>query len=206
VTRPRDLAELVELAALGTATIGEVAPGGVAILDAGLRSLAPAAVAGHAYTVQCRPGDNLALHHAIAELERGDMLVVDYGQSCDSGALGEIMALAARIQGAAGLVIDGAVRDSAQIVALGFPVWCRGVAIAGTTKTDRGVRKEDCTVGGETVAQGDIIVADADAVIVLKPDQLARTLVMGRERVTRENELMNRIRAGETTLQVLGLD
>jgi len=203
----RDLTSLDALARMGTATICEVAQGGVSILDPALRPLAPGlAAAGTAYTVQVRPGDNLAIHHAIADLQPGDMLVVDYGQSLATGPVGEIMALAAQTRGATGMIIDGAVRDSAQIVGLGFAVWCRGLAIPGTIKVDRGVHKQGCTLSGVVVNQGDVIVADQDAVVVLRPDQVNEVLTKGAERVAREDEMMVRIRAGESTLRILGLE
>ena len=114
MTRPRDLL------ALGTATVAEAWPQ-ARLIDAPLRPLAPGMVlAGRALTVRCRPGDNLALHLAMDRAAPGDVLVVDYGGSLESGPFGEIMALACQLRGINGLVIDGAVRDSAQIAALGL--------------------------------------------------------------------------------------
>ena len=122
------------LLALGTATVAEAWPA-TRLVAAPLHPLAPGmALAGPALTVRCRPGDNLALHLAIAAAKPGDVLVVDYGGSLDSGPFGEIMALACQMRGLAGMVIDGAVRDTAQIAALGFAVFARGCNIRGTVK------------------------------------------------------------------------
>ena len=127
-----------ELLTYGTATLCEAWPS-ARLIDRPLRPLAPGmAVAGPALTVSCQPGDNLALHLAIAAARPGDVLVVDYGGSLGSGPFGEIMALASALRGIAGLVIDGAVRDSAQIAAAGFPVFCLGLNIRGTSKRDPG--------------------------------------------------------------------
>ncbi|MBF9030129.1 RraA family protein [Rhodobacterales bacterium HKCCE3408] len=201
-------AQLQDLARLGTATIGEVAGSACRILDRSIRPLAPAAhrVAGYALTVRCRPGDNLAIHLALARAQPGDMLVVDYGGSLDSGPFGEIMALAAVTRGCMGLIIDGAVRDSAEITTLGFPVFCRGLAIPGTTKSDRGDVGTGCRVGGVDVRQGDLVVADGDAIVVFDPARFTHIMTEGAARMAREATIMDRIRRGETTCEIFGLD
>lgn len=162
-------------------------------------------LAGPARPVQCRPGDNLALHLAIADACPGDVLVVDYGGDLESGPFGEIMALACQMRGIAGLVIDGAVRDSAQIASLGFPVFARGLNIRGTVKQDQGVIGEPVTLGGVEIAAGDLVLADADAILVLAAADLAPALVAARNRAEREARMMERLRQGETTLSILGL-
>jgi 4-hydroxy-4-methyl-2-oxoglutarate aldolase len=193
------------LAALGTATIGEAAPA-ARIIELPLRPLAPEMVAaGLALTVRCRPGDNLALHLAIAAARPGDVLVVDYGGDVGSGPFGEIMALACQLRGIAGMVIDGAVRDSRQIAALGFPVFARGLNIRGTTKSDRGEIGGVVTLAGVDIRRGDVVVADADAVVVLPASAVEAALAAGEARADKEAAIMDRLRGGETTLQILGL-
>lgn len=195
-----------DLLALGTATVGEAWPA-ARLVAAPLRPLAPGMVlAGSALPVRCRPGDNLALHLAIAQAGPGDVLVVDYGGSLDSGPFGEIMALACQLRGIVGMVIDGAVRDSAQIAALGFPVFARGLNIRGTVKQDRGVIGAPVAVGGATIAVGDLVLADADAILVLAAADIAPALAAARARAEREAQMMDRLRQGETTLTILGLD
>jgi 4-hydroxy-4-methyl-2-oxoglutarate aldolase len=189
----------------GTATLGEAWPA-ARIVDAPIRPLATGmAAAGPALTVRCRPGDNMAIHLAIAAAQPGDVLVVDYGGSTGSGPFGEVMALACRMRGIAGLVIDGAVRDSAQIAALGFPVFARGLNIRGTTKLDRGEIGGSVVLGGVAIAAGDIVVADADAVVVLSAGDLAGALAAAEARMARKARMMDRLRQGETTLSILGL-
>lgn len=197
---------VTDLLPLGTATLGEAWPA-ARLVAAPLRPLAVGmALAGTALPLRCRPGDNLALHLAIAAARPGDVLVVDYGGSLESGPFGEIMALACRMRGIAGLVIDGAVRDSAQIAALGFPVFARGLNICGTTKADRGEIGVPVVLGGVTIAPGDVILADADAILALDAGDLPPALVAAQARAAREALMMARLRAGETTLSILGLD
>jgi 4-hydroxy-4-methyl-2-oxoglutarate aldolase len=194
-----------DLLALGTATVGEAWPA-ARLVAAPLRPLSPGmTLAGTALPVRCRPGDNLALHLAIAAARPGDVLVADYGGSLDSGPFGEIMALACQMRGIAGLVIDGAVRDSAQIAALGFPVFARGLNIRGTVKTHRGAIGDPVTLGGAMIAAGDLVLADVDAILVLDAGDLAPALAAARARAAREAEMMQRLRQGETTLSILGL-
>lgn len=207
MTERLDLRTLDRLARLGTATIGDVAGPSVRIVDGAIRPIAPngAAISGHAFTVGCAPGDNLALHLALLSVRPGDMLVVDYGGSVETGPFGEIMALAAQHRGVRGLIIDGAIRDSAEIAAMGFAVYCRGLAIPGTSKADRGRIGEGAIVGGISVRQGDVIVADRDAIVVVDPFDASDILDRGAERLAMEARMMDRIRQGETTCDILGL-
>lgn len=193
------------LGRLGTATLGEAWPA-ARLVKVRLGPIAHDMVAaGPALPVRCRPGDNLALHRAIAGAEPGTVLVVDYGGSLESGPFGEIMALACQMRGIVGLVIDGAVRDSQAIAALGFPVFCRGLDIRGTTKQDRGVIGEPVTLCGAEIGPGDMIVADADAVLVLSAEDAPAAALAGEARVAKEAAIMDRIRGGQTTLDILGL-
>jgi 4-hydroxy-4-methyl-2-oxoglutarate aldolase len=194
-----------DLLPLGTATVGEAWPP-ARLGAAPLRPLAPGmALAGPALTVRCLPGDNLALHLAIAAARPGDVLVVDYGGSLESGPFGEIMALACQMRGIAGMVIDGAVRDSAQIAALGFPVFARGLNIRGTVKKDPGVIGGTIHLGGTDIAAADVVLADADAILALNGSDLDAALAAARNRAGRETRVMDRLRQGETTLSILGL-
>jgi 4-hydroxy-4-methyl-2-oxoglutarate aldolase len=163
-------------------------------------------LAGSARTVRCLPGDNLALHLAIAAAKPGEVLVVDYGGSTESGPFGEVMALACQMRGIAGMVIDGAVRDSEQIAAMGFAVFARGLDIRGTRKLDRGEVGAEVELYGTRIVTGDMVVGDADAVIVLPAASVETALAASEARVAREAQAMERLRAGETTLAIFGLD
>jgi len=194
-----------DLLRYGSATLAEAWPA-TRLINAPLHPLATGMVlAGPALTVRCSPGDNLALHLAIAHCRLGQVLVIDYGGSLDSGPFGEVMALACQMRGIVGMIIDGAVRDSAQIAALGFAVFARGINICGTVKQDRGQIGGPVTLGGVTIATGDIVLADADAIVTLEPGDLPAALVASEARATRETQMMERLRRGETTLEILGL-
>ncbi len=166
-----------------------------------------AQVTGRALTVQSPPADNLWLHHAIYRAQPGDVLVVQCSGHHEAGYWGEIMTVAAQVRGLAGLVIDGGVRDRDAIAALRFPVFARTLCIRGTGKspTARGAIGGPVTIGAVTVETGDLIVADADGVIALRPDEAEATLARARQRDAREQAILTRLRAGETTLAIYDL-
>ncbi|WP_134680470.1 RraA family protein [Paracoccus ravus] len=193
------------LAELGAATLGEAWPQ-ARIATAPPRPLAPdMALAGPAVTVRCQPGDNLALHRVIAQAGPGDVLVVDYGGRTDSAPFGEIMALACQLRGIAGLIIDGAVRDSMAIIRAGFPVFAHGLTIFGSTKRHAGAIGANLLLAGTEVASGDLVVADADGMVVVARDQIDKALEAAQARAAREEHVMARLRAGESTLEIFGL-
>ena len=195
---------LERLRGFGSATVYEVA-GEVTPLDPAIRALSAAdRVAGPAFTVRCARRDNLAIHRAVAEAPAGSVLVVDAGGDA-AGYWGEILTVAAMARGIAGLVIDGGVRDTAPIAERGFPVWSRNVGIARCVKVDPGEVGGIVTVGGVKVATGDIVVADADGVVAIPSDSLGEVLVAAEQRAVREAELFERLRAGELTIDLLGL-
>lgn len=166
-----------------------------------------AQVIGRALTVQSPSADNLWLHHAIYRAQRGDVLVVQCSGHHEAGYWGEIMTVAAQVRGLAGLVIDGGVRDRDAIAALGFPVFARTLCIRGTGKspTARGAIGSPVTIGAVTIATGDLIVGDADGVIALRPDEAEATLERARQRDVKEQDILARLRAGETTLAIYSL-
>ena len=161
-------------------------------------------VAGPALTVRCAYRDNLALHRAIAEAAEGCVLVVDAGGDA-AGYFGEILTVAAMSRSIAGLVIDGGVRDTGPITERGFPVWSRHVAIGKCLKLDPGEVGGRITVGGVEVGPGDIVVADADGILVIPEASVATVAEAAEQRTAREAELLERLRAGELTIDLLGL-
>src|ERR1700722_2281304 len=141
------------LGELGAATLGE---SGALPMPGRLRPVWPgAAVAAPAFPVTCTPGDNLAIHVAVARAPAGSVLVVDVGDVPDRGYWGEVLTTGALARGLAGLVIDGGVRDVAALERLDFPVFSRTVALRGATKSNRGTVGLDATVAGTPVSVGD---------------------------------------------------
>jgi 4-hydroxy-4-methyl-2-oxoglutarate aldolase len=163
-----------------------------------------AAVVGRALPIETPAGDNLPLHIAIECAEAGDVLVVD-GQGAPFGYWGEVMTVAAQARGVAGLVINGCVRDIAAIAALAFPVFATGRSVVGTIKGSRDGVGERIVLGSATVAPGDVIVADADGVVALPAHRLDAIVDAARARTDDEQRYMDRLRAGETTMDIYRL-
>lgn len=197
---------LDQAAALGAATVHEAA-GRVGQLPHEIAHRCGAPVAGRALTVQAPCGDNLWLHRALAEAEPGDLLVVEVAQGPAYGYWGEVMAVAAQARGVTGLVIDGGVRDVAQMAELGFSVWSRQVAIRGTLKDPSrlGSVGMPLVLDGVRIERGDLVVADTDGVVVISRADAVAVVQAGHERVMKEDDLMARLRDGELTVDLLGL-
>jgi 4-hydroxy-4-methyl-2-oxoglutarate aldolase len=197
-------AQFERLRAFGSATVHEAA-GQSPPLDPAIRPLtASSRVAGPALTVRCATGDNLAIHRAVAGAPAGSVLMVDAGAEA-AGYWGEILTVAAQARGIAGLVIDGGVRDTERIVELDFPVWSRFVAIRGCTKVDPGEVGGRVTVGLIEVGSGDIVVADGDGIVVIPAPSVPTVLEAAGRRMTREAAVIERLRAGELTIDLLDL-
>jgi 4-hydroxy-4-methyl-2-oxoglutarate aldolase len=193
-----------ELLALGAATLGE---SGGRPMRARIRAAWPrATLAAPAFPVRCTPGDNLAIHVAVAEAPPGCALVVDVGIERELGYWGEVLTTGAQARGIAGLVIDGGVRDVAALERLAFPVFSALVALPGATKKLPGTVGARAIVGEVDVGRGDWIVGDRDGVTVVPADACADVLAAGRARAAKEQQLFTELRAGRTTLELLDLD
>jgi len=174
-------------------------------VDPALRAAWPGArVTGPAYTVQGAGGDNLALHHAVLRAPAGSVIVADLG-GAQFGHWGEVLAVAAQQRGIAGLVIDGGVRDSEQLRRLGFPVFSRNDTVRGTRKLFVGAFEVSIEVGGVRVRNGDIVVGDADGVVVLPREHASAIIDKADQRVRDEEQIIGALRAGRTTLELYGL-
>lgn len=193
-----DAARAARLLELGTATLYE-ASGIDCDLDPALRPSWPCArVCGPALTVRTGAEDNLALHLALEQADPGDVVVADaHGLAC--GYWGEVLAVAAQVRGVAGLVIDGGLRDVDRLAELGFPAFSRFVAVRRTQKEVVGDIGGSVVVGGRTIARGDVIVADADGIVVLPRERVEEISAAGAARVEKEERFLERIRAGEKT-------
>jgi regulator of RNase E activity RraA len=137
------------------------------VMDIGIRPLwTPIPrVAGPAFTVRCPPGDNLMLHAAIYRAEPGAVIVVQAGDVDYAMAGGNVCAVAQR-HGVAAFVIDGVIRDLAEVRELGFPVFARGVIPIPGVKAAVAPLGGYVRCGGVRVAAGDIVVADEEGIVV----------------------------------------
>lgn len=192
------------LGELGSATLGE---SGGRPMHPRISAVWPGAVlVAPAYPVRCSPGDNLAIHTAVTRAPAGSALVVDVGDVPQRGYWGEVLATGAEARGLAGLVIDGGVRDVAALAAHRFPVFSALVALRGATKERPGTNGAAVRVGGVEVAAGDWVVGDADGVVVVPAATLDEVVRAGRARADKEAGIFEALRAGKTTVELLGLD
>jgi 4-hydroxy-4-methyl-2-oxoglutarate aldolase len=193
------------LAGLGAATVYE-ANGQRDALDPAIKPLDPRTrIAGRTVTVKLEPADNWFIHVALLEAGEGDILVVDANGYVDAGPWGDVLTLAAQQRGLAGLVIDGAVRDSQEIIASGFPVFTRGVCIRKTTKVQRGQVNVPVTIGGVLIEPGDVLVGDADGLVRVRAEDVDSALASAEQRAEKEEKMRAAILNGASTLELLGL-
>lgn len=187
------------------ATLYEAA-GQTGMVDPAIRPAWPgAALCGPAATVRCPPGDNLALHQAVAAAQPGVVLVASVGGYRMAGAWGEVLTVAAQARGIAGLVIDGAVRDIDAIAERRFPVFSRGLAIGACTKERRGALNIPLLFGGLMVRPGDVVAGNSDGLVVIEQDKAEEVSRAAVERRRRELTLFEELSKGRTTLELLGL-
>lgn len=165
-------------------------------LSGRIAALAPSMrVAGSAITVEVRPGDNLMIHVALAIAQPGDVIVVDGKGDLSSALMGEIMCQQAHALGIAGVVIDGAVRDSEAIRELGFPMYAAGLNPNGPTKSVAGRVNHPVSVGGVTIHPGDLIVGDADGITVVERARAASLIPLAEDKVAAETKRIADIRS-----------
>lgn len=151
---------------------------------------------GTAFTVKTRPGDNLAIHEALEHVRPGDVIVVDGGGDLGRALIGEIMVNIAIWKKAAGLVIDGAIRDVGAIADLGMPCFARGVTHKGPYKDGPGEINVPVSVGGMVVQPGDIVVGDEDGVVAFPQNIAAELLNAVRAQEAREADIIKSIHEG----------
>lgn len=192
------------LRALDTATLYE--SGAHAAMTSEIRMLSgDSRLAGPALTVLCPPGDNLMIHVAVARAQAGAVLVAQC-HDAGYGVWGEVLTVAAKARGIAGLVLDGSVRDLGAIQRLGFPVFARGTALPGTAKSARGAVGVVTSCGGAPVWPGDLIVADESGIVVIRLQEAEHILARAEERCRKEATMMDELRGGRTTMDLFGLD
>jgi RraA family protein len=160
-------------------------------------------VAGTAFTVEVRPGDNLMIHAAISLAKPGDVLVVDGKGDLTSALMGTIMMTACKQLGIAGVVVDGAVRDTLEIDEMDFPVFAAGFNPNGPTKNCPGRIGHPVTVGGVTVHAGDFVIGDADGVVVVEREKIESLLPAAAKKVADESARIAAIQNGDTAAKWL---
>lgn len=163
-------------------------------------------VLGPAFTCLCPPGDNLTLHAALKLAKPGDVLICAAAGFTEQGLFGDVMASCAKGKGLAGLVVDGGVRDAADIDRIGFPVFSRSISIKGAVKETLGPINQPIVVGGELVSPGDLIIGDDDGVVAIPAALIEETVATCIEREAKEKRFREALLQGNTTWEMLGLN
>ncbi|MBB5404844.1 RraA family protein [Paraburkholderia youngii] len=154
-------------------------------------------VAGPAVTVEVRAGDNLAIHAALAIAKPGDVIMVDGKGDISCALLGEIMATQAKASGIAGIIIDGAVRDAHELANGDYPIFSAGLNPCGPTKSVAGRVNAPISIGGAAVNPGDLVVGDADGVVVIARHDVARIIDLAQKKLDVETARIAAIHKGD---------
>ena len=185
VARP-DRALVDAFASIPVANIGDNM-NRMSCMNARIVPMNAAPLLGCAFTVKVRAGDNLLFHKAIDMAQPGDVVVIDAQGEMSYAIAGELMILWLRRRGVSGLVIDGCVRDIDAVRALDdFPVYAAGINPNGPLKEGGGEVNYPVMCGGLVVNPGDIIVGDADGVVVIPPANAPDVLEKARAQNARE--------------------
>ena len=160
---------------------------------------------GPAFPCSCAPRDNLGLHHALMTAPAGSVLVCAVDARLDGGYFGELMATDAVQRRLAGLVIDGSVRDTNEIRDLGFPVFAGGVNPFQCDKKTAPSVGEPVVLAGTVVRLGDIVVGDADGVVVVPWEDWAGVEEAAQTLQANEASTRSTIEAGTTLATHLAL-
>ncbi|MEK9901075.1 MAG: RraA family protein [Rhodospirillaceae bacterium] len=218
---------IAEAAKIASSTLHEAA-GRIGALPAAIKPVAPGMkICGPAFPVKGPPLDNLALHFGIDEAKPGDVIVADVGGHYEGGYFGEVMCTSAMGLKLGGLVIDGCVRDGAELAEMGWPVFARGLAMRGTLKdlngdlyinerialgeaivdmlvdliaSTTGVYALSPFISEAIIEPGDLVVGDTDGVVVIPKAMAADVIEAGIAREANEAATMEKLKDGSTTL------
>lgn len=175
-------------------------------MAAAIKPLSPGTrLVGQARTVTSMVGDNGISHVATALTQAGEVLVIDAKGYTDIAVWGEIATRAAQARGIAGVVIDGAVRDVAEIRALGFPCYARAVVPSGPHKGFGGTIDGRIACAGCPVSPGDIVLGDDDGIAVVPIERWRSIYEACLEKLKQEAGWVREIDSGKTMAEILGL-
>lgn len=196
---------LSRLRELGVATVYE-ASGRQGLIDMPLIQLLPGSrVAGPARTVLCGQDDNLMVHAAVEQIQPGEVPVLCMPEPAPVALIGELLATQIQVRGAAGILVDAAVRDVEEMVELGLPIWTRFIRVRGAKKAEIGELNVTVSVGGTQISPSDIVVLDADGGVCVKQERVEEVLLASEARLEKEARLREKLVAGELSYDIHGL-
>lgn len=155
-----------------------------------IRPLNRAKLLGTAFTVKVPQGDNLMFHKAMDLAMPGDVIVIDAGGMANRAIFGELMISYCKLRGIAGVIVDGPVRDYGTLSQMDFPVYARGTTPNGPYKNGPGEIGTVISFGGQIVHPGDIIVGDADGIIVIRPEEAGELAAKAKAVLKKETTIM----------------
>lgn len=182
-----------ELARFPVALIGD-AQGRTGIMHSAIRSVTPGLkLAGTVLPINTREGDNLAIHRAMDDAREGDVLVINANSDTNRACFGDILGEICMSRGIAGVVIDGATRDVEELLALGLPVFARGISPAGPFKYGPGTVGTPVACGNVVCNPGDAIIGDSDGIVIVPQHLITATLDKTRAQADTEENLRAKI-------------
>lgn len=193
------------LSAFSSATIHE-AQGRRGALNSAIKPIDRSmSFCGPAVTVRCAPQDNLMLQVAIHYAQAGDVVLTASGEYTEAGIFGDVLGNAMKAKGIAAMVTESGVRDTADLIKLGLPVFSGNICIKGTDKETIGPINHPLIVGDEVIHPGDILRGDADGVVVVRREEAEEVIALCQAREDSERELIELYHSGGTTLELCKL-
>lgn len=151
---------------------------------------------GTAFTVKVPSGDNLAAQVALDYARPGDIIVIDGAGYTDRALVGGMMLTYAEMRGLGGFVVNGAVRDIDDIRSSPLPVFAKAVTPLGPYREGPGEVNVPVVCGGQVVMPGDILVGDADGVVVIPRRDAQELLEAAKRNLAGEQKEIQQMKEG----------